>query len=458
MARSSKSSKGSTKQSQDADQNTTDDAAEKTELDAASASEAESVEIEIPVAEPESDVEAKPQEVSEQDEQAAESEVKDGQQAEAEGAVQPEPEPDSPSVPGVILPHAETPPPPAPPAVPVTPASSGPGTFGLVFGGILAGAIGFLVATFAVPEGWPNPQPSGLDAIESTVAENSDLIESLSGQLAEIRNAPPSEQSLSEAPDLSPLTDRLTNLELQLTDTASSINDQFAGLSERIGALESRVTEIEDRPPAPAEPDGSAAMEAQLEAFRQQLDEVTADAESRIAEAQDRASAIEAEAAEAALAAQRQAALASLKAALDSGAPYGDALSVFPQVPEPLAAAAPEGVATLSSLQASFPEAARQALSTVQVVPDEASTGERFVAFLKRRTNARSLSLREGGDPDAVLSRAEAALSDGDLGKALDEIDTLPEAAKDAMSGWVSAAETRTAAVSALASLETTMN
>jgi hypothetical protein len=199
-------------------------------------------------------------------------------------------------------------------------------------------------------------------------------------------------------------------------------------------------------------------MEAQLEAFRQQLDQVTADAESRIAEAQDRASEIEAEAAEASLAAQRQAALASLKAALDSGAPYGDALAVLPQAPEPLAAAAQEGVATLSSLQASFPEAARQALSTVQVVPDEASTGERFVAFLKRRTNARSLSPREGDDPDAILSRAEAALSDGDLVMALDEIDALPEAAKDAMSDWVGAAETRTAALSALASLETTMN
>ena len=458
MARSSKSSKGSTKQSEDADENATGGTADKTERAATSASETESVESESSVGEPENDNEAKPQEVSEQPEDTTESEVKEGQEAEAEAMTQPEPEHDSPTVPGVISAHAETSPPATPTALPAPAASTGAGNFGLVFGGILAGAIGFLVATFAVPEGWPNPQPSGLDEIESAVAENSDRLQSLSAQMAEIRNAPRSEQVLPESPDLSPLLDQLAGLESQLGQTASSIDDRFADLGELIGTLESRLTEVEARPTAPAGPDGSAAMEAQLEAFRRQLDEVTADAENRISEAQNRASEIEAAATEAAAAARRQAALAALSAALDSGAPYGDALEAFPEAPEPLVASAANGVATLSSLQESFPDAARQALSTVQVVPDEASTGERFVAFLKRRTNARSLSPREGDDPDAILSRAEAALSDGNLGMTLDEIDALPEAAKDAMSDWVNAAETRAAAISALASLETTMN
>jgi hypothetical protein len=458
VARSSKSSKGLTKQSEDSDGNATVDAAEKSQLEADTVSETESVETEGPVGETENDILAKPEEVSDRPGDSDGSETQDVQEAQPDAVEQPETEHGHTAVPGVIPAHVGTPPPVTPPPVPVTAASTGPGAFGLVFGGILAGAIGFLVATFAVPEGWPNPEPSGLDGIASTVAENSDLLESLSAQMAEIRNASPGDQTFAEVPDLSPLSDQVASLAAQLAQTTSTIEDQFAGLTERLGTLESRLREVEGRPDVPAAPDGSAAMEAQLEAFRQQLDEVTADAENRISEAQDRASEIEAAAAEAAAAAQRQAALAALSAALDSGAPYGDTLAVFPEAPEPLVVSAADGVATLSSLQESFPDAARQALSSVQVVPDEASTGERFVAFLKRRTNARSLSPRDGDDPDAILSRAEAALADGDLGMALAELDALPEAAKNAMSDWIDAAETRNAAVSALASLETAMN
>ena len=78
---------------------------------------------------------------------------------------------------------------------------------------------------------------------------------------------------------------------------------------------------------------------------------------------------------------------------------------------------------------------------------------DRFTAFLRRQTNARSLAPREGNDPDAILSRAEAALSSGDLPAALTELDALPENARAAMDGWIADASARADALAAAADL-----
>ena len=60
---------------------------------------------------------------------------------------------------------------------------------------------------------------------------------------------------------------------------------------------------------------------------------------------------------------------------------------------------------------------------------------------------------REGNDPDAVLSRAEAALVAGDLPAALAEIAALPPVAQEVLSPWVATAQTRLNAIAAVADL-----
>ena len=70
-------------------------------------------------------------------------------------------------------------------------------------------------------------------------------------------------------------------------------------------------------------------------------------------------------------------------------------------------------------------------------------------SFLKRSLGARSVAPREGNDPDAVLSRAEAAINSGDLAAALSELVTLPEEAQSAIADWRTAADARVAARSA---------
>ena len=65
---------------------------------------------------------------------------------------------------------------------------------------------------------------------------------------------------------------------------------------------------------------------------------------------------------------------------------------------------------------------------------------------------------REGDDPDAILSRAEAALIAGDVPTALKELDALPEAAQSALVDWVSKARTRQAAIEAADALAQSLN
>ena len=70
----------------------------------------------------------------------------------------------------------------------------------------------------------------------------------------------------------------------------------------------------------------------------------------------------------------------------------------------------------------------------------------------------RSLTPREGDIPDAILSRAEAALRDARISDALDEIDSLPENAHSALDDWVARATQRQEALSAAAALADRLN
>jgi hypothetical protein len=77
----------------------------------------------------------------------------------------------------------------------------------------------------------------------------------------------------------------------------------------------------------------------------------------------------------------------------------------------------------------------------------------RITAFLRAQTGARSLTPREGNDPDAILSRAEAALREGDLVATLAELDALPAEGAARLAEWRAQAEARLAASQAVAEL-----
>ena len=100
---------------------------------------------------------------------------------------------------------------------------------------------------------------------------------------------------------------------------------------------------------------------------------------------------------------------------------------------------------------------ARAALdaSIKQTVSDDPVS--RIGAFLKTQSGMRSLEPKQGDDPDAVLSRAEAAVEAGDLATALTEVTKLPSDGQAAMATWVAAATTRLSVTQAATSLSQTL-
>lgn len=236
-----------------------------------------------------------------------------------------------------------------------------------------------------------------------------------------------------------------------------AMKQELAALRQAMETQQTRLAELEARPAAAAVPGAAPAALAAAEAqARQMLSEVRTELDSARAQAAEMTAAAE----ETANKARAEGALASLRAALDSG--------TSPEAP--LAALNEAGLATpealtgdlpgLDSLRSAFPAAARAALAVA--VPMEAEgqgAMSRFTSFLKVQTGARSVDgPHEGASADATLSRAEAALAEGDVAGAVGEINALPQPVQDAMGDWLGQAQAWVGARAALADLAQSLN
>lgn len=343
---------------------------------------------------------------------------------------------------------------PEPPAKPEpTPAAITPakqtrkgGWLGPILGGVIAAGAGYGLAQY-VPNGWPLQDTSALQAALTAQQQETAMLKT---QLAELA---------ARSGD--------AGLETRLAALEATAPPDLAPLDTRLITLESRLTAIEA---LPTNGDGAssavlAAQDAAIKQLQTQLQALqnaapvvdTAASEALLKEAEMAAAKIKADAETMAKTAESRAALGRLKAALDSGAAYAAALPALGQVPEILTANAATGLPTLAALQDSFPEAARAALEAALRANMGESWTDRVTSFLRSQTGARSLAPREGSDPDAILSRAEAALATGDLATALTEIAALPPEAQTALHGWRSTAEIRMAAQQAVAGLAATI-
>jgi hypothetical protein len=139
--------------------------------------------------------------------------------------------------------------------------------------------------------------------------------------------------------------------------------------------------------------------------------------------------------------------------ALENGGPFAAELSNLTaagiDVPAALTERAAAGVPTLAALREAYPQAARAALAAARAGGTEGGFGSVLTSLL----GARSLEPREGDDPDAILSRSEAALRDGRMNDALAEVERLPEAARMEMTGWREMATERATALAAVEAL-----
>lgn len=313
-----------------------------------------------------------------------------------------------------------------------------------LLGGVIAAILGFLVARSDVVDPYlPADWRANAVAPEEIAALRQD-VEAQSARIEEIAG---------EIPDALP--DELTALpgELSaLSERVSALSGDIDALRQSLADLEPRIVELEQRPvggAATAE-EIDAVIQRELEALRTQTD-------ARLAEVTDMLTAAQSAQAEASGRAARAAALSALarvQAALAEGAPYADALdpiAELTEIPAGLSAGAADGAPTLAALQAAFPSAAREALAAARTA--EGGAAEGIGAFFRRQLGARSVEPRAGDDPDAVLSRAEAAVMAGNLSTALDELSALPEPAQQEISAWIALAEARQAALSGAAEL-----
>ncbi len=307
----------------------------------------------------------------------------------------------------------------------------------MVVGGILAAVLGFGLAQM-VPHGWPLAEVSGLSA--DLVAQKA-AIAQLQTKLADLAKTP--------APKIDAgLQDRVAAVE-----AAVAALPKPTDVTARLDAVEKRLAALSALPAGTGGIDGAAV--AQLQAEIDTLKSGGTALDAKVAEAAGKLDSIKAEAQAVVTQAAARAALHQLQVALDSGAPYGSALADLTgvTVPEVLTAHADTGLPSLQGLRASFPEAARAALQASLQATTGDSWTDRLGTFLRGQTGARSLTPRAGTDPDAVLSRAEAAVVAGDIGTALTELTGLPEAGKTAMADWMTQAQQRQDASAAVQAL-----
>lgn len=327
----------------------------------------------------------------------------------------------------------------------------GGGFLGTALGGVVAAAAGYALATF-VPFpgiGISDGPPTATQAEVQALAERIALLETAPERSAEIADrvaaleSRPVPESRPE-PDLAPLTDSLTALESRVAAIETRAPSQLgeAPSTELTALVESLRAEV-------------AEMQAIGEDANAEIEALAAQTEARLAEAEAQAAALRAEAEQTARRAVNAAALGRVQAALESGVPFAGALADIPdvEIPAALSGFAETGVPSRAALQDAFPPAARAALEASLRANMGEGWSDRVTSFLQATTGARSLVPREGSDPDAVLSRAEAAVRSGDLAQALVELENLPAEGQAEMADWIVMAQQRLDAIAAASTL-----
>lgn len=328
------------------------------------------------------------------------------------------------------------------------------GFWHVVLGGVVAAGIGAAATIWALPHlppGWPpvaEPQPA-IDA-ETIRAEAVAAAQESAQQLVDDFAASLDIPAPAEAPaEGAAGTEDIDGLRQELADLRARVDDQSSRLDELQGA------------PAvdPEAADRIGALARQAEELEQRIAAAAEQASQQIGAAQAEAERLQAAAAESTRRAEAVAAIGALQAALDRGVSGDQARQALEDAGIDAPEALRQDVPSLDSLQAGFGDAARAALRA-SLREDSASGGNVLTNFLRAQTGARSVAPREGDDPDAILSRANAAVEAGRIGEALDEIAALPEAARaaPAMAEWLAGATAWRDAQAALSDLSATTN
>jgi hypothetical protein len=321
-----------------------------------------------------------------------------------------------------------------------------PGVFAPLVGGALAAAAGFFLSHF---DAFGLRQDAQIDlaplevrqaeALTSLKAEQTASLAALGTRIDEVaQRLAEAEAALAEpdAPAIDPAEFVAIDNRLKAIEAVPPGSDaSTTALSAALADLERRVAALGAAEALPDE------LAAKVDAALAQLAAAEAGAKARAEEA-----------ASVAEATRQRTALEDLRMAVDSGAPFEAQLAAVADADLQTALTGPAttGITTLATLQDSFPDAARAALKIAREASSADSWGARLGDFLAAQTGARSLTPQEGSDPDAILSRAEAAVLEGRLADAMTEIASLDPAIAAPFADWTAKAKVRLAAEQAL--------
>lgn len=327
--------------------------------------------------------------------------------------------------------HEASVPPVAPQVIKETTIERKGGLVPMVLGGAAAAVLGYGVAAYSSQAVWPfeTAQDTGFeDEIRGALTTQDGALSELGARIDALEGV--------ELPTVD-----LTPVENEIEAVQSSVADMSTRLDEIIARIES----LERQPLE------NAVSEEAIAAYERALADLQAEVEAQraeVAQMAQEAVAAEDNAEEKAQLAASRAAMAEITTALENGAPFSDAVAVLAsngvEVPDILAERAESGVLTQANLTEAFPEVAREALNAARSADTDGAEGVgRLTTFFANQLGARSVAPKEGDDPDAVLSRAEAAVRSGNLNAALDELAMLPDVAQAALSDWQAGAQTR---------------
>ncbi|MBC9247316.1 hypothetical protein H4P12_11485 [Paracoccus sp. 11-3] len=249
--------------------------------------------------------------------------------------------------------------------------------------------------------------------------------------------------------------------QLQAVPTSDDATRDLAAMQQRIDAQAQQIDQLSNRPAFdPALAERLQTLTAQAAALENQIQTAAEQAQTQITAAQVEARKLQEAAEGSTRRAEAVAAIASLQTALDRGLQPDEARQTMEGVGIETPDALNREIASLGTLQSEFPDAVRAALRAALREESASGQGNVFTNFLRAQTGARSVEPREGNDPDAILSRANAEVEAGRIGNALTEMEALPDVAKNAqlMAEWTAKATAYRDAQAALSSLSAMSN
>lgn len=285
--------------------------------------------------------------------------------------------------------------------------------------------------------GWPSTSAS---STASTAAAPADpalkaQIQQLADRVNKLEQRPAAAANGGNGPDVSALTQRIDALEKRPTASADA-GDARKELADRIAALEQKVSAVSGNSQAAQE------LRSEVDQLKQQVNSVS----QTVSERQDAAATAQA----------LVLAAGQLRASLSGGQPFQQdlqavrALNISDSgVTQPLDAVAPyaaKGIPTRAQLTDRF-----QPLAGEIVRADIRGEGNSWIDTAVGKLSTLVTVRQEGGGvvgttANAIVARAEAALNEGNLAKAVEELSALQGPAAQAAAPWLADAKARLAA------------